>query len=133
MRQILIASALVALATAPAIATETDKDKQDRGPRCAWANQLDSFSLIDDKTIILKQSASKRFKVKLTNSCRDLRFEERIAVKSATSCLSRGDTLLVRAPGGFTVRCHIADVEFLQKGDDGKGNREDEDKETSTE
>lgn len=131
MRPILIAGALIALAAAPAIATETDKP--DREPSCAWANQLDSFSLIDDKTIVLKQSASKRFKVTLTNSCRDLRFEERIAVKSATSCLSRGDTLLVHAPGGFVIRCHIADVEFLQKGDDGKGNMHDEDKDTRTE
>jgi hypothetical protein len=113
MKKLLIASALLALFAAPVGAVETED--QSKKATCAWARQIDTFKIIDDKTVILQQSPSKRYLATLSNRCHDLRFSMRIAVDSFSSCLRRGDALIVRSPGSIATRCYIDDIVLLPK------------------
>jgi hypothetical protein len=115
MRNLIVASTLAALLTGPVAAVESSDKGEPQKPTCAWARYIDSFKMIDERTVILEQSPSRRYKATLANRCRDLKFEWRIAVKSHDSCLRPGDALIVQSPGDFKTRCYIKDIVLLPK------------------
>ena len=116
MKNLVLTSALLALLTGPVVAVEDANDRAgDRGYHCLHANYLNSFKLIDPKTVVFEQSPSKRYRVTLVSNCRELNWHESVAVKSHTTCLGPGDSLIMKEPGGFLRRCMIKDVAFFPK------------------
>jgi hypothetical protein len=127
MKNLVLTSALMALLLGPAVSAETGDDvKSDEGYRCAWARHIDNFKLVDDKTAILTQGVSKKYKVTFLNPCRDLRFEETIAIDTTSSCIEKGDALIVSGAGGIKTRCVIVDIARLPK-EDKDGDEADDD------
>ena len=130
MRNLLLTSAMMALLLGPAVSAETADDaKTEDGYRCAWARHVDNFKLVDDKTAILTQGVSRKYKVTFLNSCRDLRFEERIAIDTTSSCIEKGDALIVGGAGGITTRCVIVDIARLPKEEKDGDEADDDSKE----
>jgi hypothetical protein len=115
MKNLILTGALMALLIGPSVAVENDDQADSEKYGCAWGRYIDNFKLIDDKTVILTQGVSRKYKVTLLNSCRGLRFEERIGIKSTGSCLTAGDSLIVKGAGGITTRCVITDIVALPK------------------
>jgi hypothetical protein len=125
MKKLILSGVLMALLIGPSIAVENDDQADSERYRCAWGRYINNFKLVGDKTVILTQGVNRRYKVTLLNSCRDLRFQERIAIKSTGSCLGPGDSLIVRGAGGIKTRCVITDIVYLPKEDMSEGTDEE--------
>jgi hypothetical protein len=123
MKKLLLTGIACTLLAGPVVAVETS-DEQGEKPTCAWSRYINSYKMVDDKTVILEQSPGKRYKATLSNRCRDLKFSIRIAVDSHDSCLRRGDALIVRSGGDFTTRCYIDDIVLLPKEEAGQSGEE---------
>jgi hypothetical protein len=115
MKNLLLSGALALLLVGPVAAIESSDQAEPQKPSCAWSRYIDTFKMIDDKTVILEQSPGRRYKATLKNRCHDLKFSFRIAVSSHGSCLRSGDALIVRSPGDFTTRCYIDEIVLLPR------------------
>ena len=94
---------LVLLAAAPAYAA----------PSCLQVGQIWSWNAPNDKTLIVEDNWHSKWKVSLIGPCMNLTFKERVGFKAfggtSLSCLSKGDSVLVRDPG-FPQRCPIVNI-----------------------
>lgn len=115
MRKILLAGLGLALLSSVAVA-------EDEGSDCAWNRRFDTWSYVDDRTIILSYSPSNKFKLTLVSRCHGLRNALAVALKSGGSCVHPGDHIVVNRRGWGPEICVIRSVE-----------RYDEDAETKAE
>ncbi len=103
-KTILLAAGLLALMSGSAFANQT----------CLEIGQIDSWKVIDNKTLVIQDEFHNRFKAELFGNCQSLAFKERLAFKSmgATqmSCLSKGDDVIVRNIGTGGQRCPIKSI-----------------------
>jgi hypothetical protein len=102
-RKLFAVLGLAVLASAPALAA----------PSCLQLGQIYSWNAPNDKTLIVEDNWHQKFKLSLLGPCMNLTFKERVGFKSfggtELSCLSKGDSVLVREPG-FPQRCPIVDI-----------------------
>jgi hypothetical protein len=116
MKKLLLTGVLMTLLAGPAVSVESGEEAAPNSEyRCAWGRYIDNFKLVDDKTAILTQGVSRKYQVTFLNSCRDLRFVERVGIDATGSCLEKGDALIVRGAGGIKTRCVITDIVSLPK------------------
>lgn len=103
-KTILLIAGLAALASSPALAN----------PTCLQIGLVDSWTVPDDRTLIVQDTFHNRFKMQLMGTCPGLSFKERVAFKAfggtRLSCLSAGDDVFVRNFGTGGQRCPIAKV-----------------------
>lgn len=113
MKKRLIAAILLAvLPTIGHADASADQDRTARGETCINAGRLDRIRRIDDQTVILRSSPSKRYRVTLKAPCRELRFHRPVTLNGGT-CIHRGDRLVVHRPEGFKQYCVIDSIEFI--------------------
>ena len=85
------------------------------GPRpCAFVREINGFSMVDDRTVLITTSPRRQFKVTFINVCRDLKWANSLALDSfpGGSCLNPGDAMIV-AHGGIPDRCIVQKVEAV--------------------
>lgn len=86
---------------------------------CIWIRNINGFSAVDDKVMIVREGAAKRYKVTFHGRCPSLRHSNRIQVyRPFSSCLSRGDQIsFVDSfffPRGMQYEtCSIAQIERI--------------------
>lgn len=86
---------------------------------CIWIRNINSFSAVDDKIMIVREGASKRYKVTFHGRCPSLRHSNRIQVyRPFSSCLSRGDQIsfvdsFFFPRGMHYETCSIAQIERI--------------------
>jgi Family of unknown function (DUF6491) len=97
----LAAAALVLLAQGPAFANTG----------CLRPGQIQSWRVIDKKTLIVHQGPNDDYKVTLVMACPSLDFTETIGFKKfgGMMCMSQGDSIVYRH-GGMTQNCLISAI-----------------------
>ena len=88
----------------PRLGEETNK--------ICFASSIDGFSMNDRKSVLL-HDGSKRYMVEVTGSCLDLDNAESIALDNTTSCLTRGDSIIIAQTFGQSIgsrRCMITEM-----------------------
>lgn len=63
--------------------------------RACFASTIDNFKMAGDRTVVLESSRSRQHLVEVTGACPQLRRAQTIGVDSRTSCVTRGDSLIV--------------------------------------
>ena len=90
MKHRIIAGLVLAALSLPAFAEEPAKPVDEDAPRkCAFARQIDGWSYVDDKTIMIKQGASNEWKVTLIGNCSRLNWVQSVGVSRAARDASR--------------------------------------------
>ena len=109
MRKILLAGLGLALLSSVAAA-------EDEGSDCAWNRRFDTWSYVDDRTIVLSYSPSNKFTLTLSARCFGLRDAMAISLRSGGSCVHPGDRIVVNRRGMGPSFCMIASVERYEAG-----------------
>ena len=105
-KTILLAAAAAALLTAaPALA---------RPSVCIQRDNINNWSSVDDKHVVLEDYHHTRALLTLIGTCSNFKFHESIAIRSpgsiGISCISNGDDVITRDVG-MTGRCSIVKIE----------------------
>ncbi len=78
-----------------------------------FASNIDGFSMNERNTVLLHEGGD-RYMVELFGSCPDLEFAQSVGVVAASSCLSKGDALVVSDTfGGGSAqprRCSVREI-----------------------
>ncbi len=113
----IIASLVLAALSLPAFAEEPAKPADEDAPRkCAFARQIDGWSYVDDKTIMIKQGVSHEWKVTLIGNCSRLNWVHAIGVKSrGAGCVTSGDQIVYEEPGMGHGTCTIDTIEYAPR------------------
>jgi hypothetical protein len=80
---------------------------------CVWIRNIDDFkSANDEKSLIIRDSPSRKYNVTLVGRCTGLRYTETLGLRSFGDmfCLTPGDSILFR-DGGISRRCMISKIE----------------------
>ncbi len=93
---LLLAACETPAATAKDEATAKPDPRQGKevGQLC-FTGSINGFDVIDKKHVVLRKNVSSKFLVELTGICTNLSRAQAIKVDSNSSCLRRGDYLLV--------------------------------------
>lgn len=93
----------------PAIADEEESTKNDR--TCLHVNSINGFNPIDKRHLTVSVGANKTYLVTLKSNCRDLKWNQAIAIKATSSwtCSNSHDKIYVGEQ-----RCFIADIERVE-------------------
>ena len=106
---ILIGVVTVAVFSGPVISSENATPSRP----CAFVREIDNFKRIDDRSVIIETSPSRRFKVTFFNTCRELKWAWSIRIEARPGiCLTPGDVLVV-GRDRFPERCMVQTVEAL--------------------
>lgn len=93
----------------PTIAEET---KPAQRP-CPFVRSIDNFTAVDDRTAIIETSPSRKYLVKFTNTCREMKWAQFARVEARPGiCLSTGD-IIVFGDRNFSDRCWISSITQL--------------------
>jgi len=112
---LLSALAVTALATSLPAAADDGPNQPRKRSSCAFVRSIYNFQQVDDYTVILQTSPSRRFLVRFANSCRELKWAFQVRVESNPGvCLRPGDKLIV-GRHGFRERCWIKSIEPLER------------------
>ncbi|HWU25379.1 MAG TPA: DUF6491 family protein [Rhizomicrobium sp.] len=80
---------------------------------CLMVNQIWSWKAPNDRTLIVEDTWHHKFRLSLMGPCPYLNFKERLGFQAVggtgLSCLSKGDTVLVRNLG-VPQHCPIVDI-----------------------
>ena len=118
--------ALAALVTACA-ATPTDRVKGvaqfaddprlgEETDRVCFQRTIDNFTLTTRDTVVLEAGPSRQYLVEVVGVCSDLDHAQSIGIDAATSCLTRGDALIVsRSPFSLNDPSNIGPQRCLIK------------------
>jgi hypothetical protein len=80
--------------------------------------QVSSWRYLDPQGVILKGGPSRRYLVRLTQRCTELRWTETLGTTSTINRLTRFDRVLARRPGGgIPRRCGIERLFLLERVD----------------
>jgi len=105
-KTLLLAAALAALLAAPALAADHSV--------CLRIGNIDTWKVLDSKTLIVQDTLHQKFKVGLLGYCPNLDFKERLGFHSPgstrLSCLSPGDDIVSREYGTGAQRCPVVSV-----------------------
>jgi hypothetical protein len=79
---------------------------------CLQPRHVETFKVLDGKTLIIRQGPNDEYKLTLAIKCQDLDFAPTIGVKqlTPTMCLTTGDSV-VYSHGGISQSCIISKVE----------------------
>jgi hypothetical protein len=93
----------------PAIAQEEDSSKKER--TCLHVNSINGFNPIDKRHLTVSVGANKVYLVTLKSNCRDLKWNQSIAIKATSSwtCSNSHDKIYVGEQ-----RCFIDDIERVE-------------------
>jgi len=103
--------------------------------KICFNRSIDGFSENTDRTVVLTKGVNKDHIVEVSRGCRDLKFAQSIAVDSRSSCVTRGDYLLV-SDSAFSLdnrtgmgpdRCYIQKMHKWDKKAESDDEVEDED------
>jgi hypothetical protein len=82
---------------------------------CAWVRQIYDWRRVDDQSIMVRTSPSKRFLVTFMGPCRETRHRHGMSIsRNHGTCLSRGDRITFRGFGGYEpvgFACVVASVQ----------------------
>jgi hypothetical protein len=124
MRALLLCGA--ALAAVLASSTALAADDETKPSDCAFVRTIDRFAVVDERTIIIEVSPSRRFKVTFTTTC-DLKYARfaRLDPRPVKPiCLSPGNVIVfTRTPFGNDEpedECMIRKVEAIPAPADGE-------------
>ena len=106
MRKLVLLAAVAAVAlSSPAIAA---------GGTCIRQNDIQTWSSLNDKTLIVENYQRKMVLLKLIGTCSEFNFRDAIQIRShgltRLSCIEAGDDIITRNPG-FDGRCSIVSGE----------------------
>ena len=118
MRKFFIAGLALTLLSTVAIAEENGSSD------CAWNRRFDTWSYVDDKTIILSYSPSNKFKIMLSGRCHGLRDALAISLRSSGSCVRPGDRIVLNRRGMGPTFCMIHSIERYEPGGETSGEQE---------
>ncbi len=106
MRTSLLLAAAAVLLASPALAAP--------GSTCIRHDQIDNWTALSDKQVVLEDISHHKVLVKLIGTCSDLKFHETLAVGghgvTGLSCVEPGDTITTRN-NGLGGRCAVVSVE----------------------
>lgn len=106
-------AAVLALTGSAGLAAVAQADDPPKHP-CIFVNDIDDYQDVDDRTMIISTSPSKRFKVTFANRCDQMRFSTRARIVSHPGiCLAQGDRLEFGRRDGFRDVCWITEIEQL--------------------
>ena len=113
-----------ALADAPAPTTNADD-----AHRCVVVRTISGWSRVDDRTLIMRTSPQKKYKVTFFSPCREANWAYSARVDNFGMCLRPGDILVFQVGaqsfgprwsnpfntprGGFEERCAVKSIELL--------------------
>ena len=104
--------AVLGLALFSTVALAQEGSVSDEGASdCAWNRRFDTWSYVDDKTIILSYSPNHKFEITFNARCHDLRNALAVALKSSGSCVRPGDHIVVDRRGWGPEICVISEIE----------------------
>jgi hypothetical protein len=108
--RLLVRAACVLAAVLPATALADDTPT---AASCVRTQSIDDWRPLDQRSIVVRTSPAKSYKVTFFNSCREMKWALFARVESRPGiCLSRGDKIVV-GRHGFADRCIIDKIEAL--------------------
>jgi hypothetical protein len=107
MKELILASAILAVAATPVFA---------RPSVCIRQDEIYSWNAINDKQLVIEDRSHKKALLKLVGTCHDFKFTDTIAIRAPVSmgisCVEIGDEVSTRGPGsGIGGRCGIVGIE----------------------
>ncbi len=105
---IIVISAGISLSV-PSVADDEESSKNDR--TCLHVNSINGFNPIDKRHLTVSVGANKVYLVTLKSNCRDLKWNQAIAIKATSSwtCSNSHDKIFVGEQ-----RCFIANIERVE-------------------
>jgi hypothetical protein len=93
---------------------------------CLREDQIFSFDVIDDRTLIVEDNLHQKFKVSLLGYCNNLRFRNALGFQTVggtgLSCITPGDNIINRGLNSWPQRCPVKSVVLytpeMQKADE---------------
>lgn len=75
--------------------------------------RMSGWSYLDSRHLVIDSGVKDRYLVSLRHDCDELRSAFDIGFKTYTGSLTDTDSVVVRAPGGFTMNCPIDSLHEL--------------------